>query len=73
MADPEDPAKAGEDRLERGVEGEEDRFYTRSDPRSSSSLPPDPGTTPAELEETDAAGLAPEAAEGDAPPPARRP
>ena len=54
MTGPEDP----EPSLERDVEGEEERFYTRADPSSPAALPPDPGTTPAELEETDAAGLA---------------
>jgi hypothetical protein len=52
--------EAVENRIERGVEGEEERFYTQSDPRFTPPLPPDPGTTPAELEETDAAGLAPD-------------
>jgi len=48
----------GDDTADRGdereVEGAEDRFYTRNDPNLPASLPPDPGTTPAELEEPDA-------------------
>jgi hypothetical protein len=69
MADPQDP-EADE---ERGVEGEEERFYTRSDPRGAASLPPDPGTTPAELEEADAAGPAPQSDSDASPPRTRRP
>lgn len=67
MADPKEPEPADE----RGVEGEEERFYTRSDPRGAASLPPDPGTTPAELEEADADGPAREP--DPAAPPPRRP
>ncbi len=65
MTDPADlPADAANraPSIERGVEGEEERFYSRSEPGSAAPLPPDPGTTPAELEpaeldeETGAAG-----------------
>ncbi|HET7177275.1 MAG TPA: hypothetical protein VFI63_01160 [Solirubrobacterales bacterium] len=68
-----DDPKGPEPDDERGVEGEEERFYTRSDPRGTVSLPPDPGTTPAELEETDAAGLAPEPDPAAGAPRSRRP
>jgi hypothetical protein len=48
--DTRNPAPRGE----RDVEDAEDRFYTRTDPNLGGPLPPDPGTTPAELEESDA-------------------
>lgn len=69
MADPPEPEPADE----REVEGEEEHFYKRSDPLGAVSLPPDPGTTPAELEETESAGVAGRDGEPDPAPRTRRP
>jgi hypothetical protein len=61
-AGPEGRSGARIQREVRSVEDGEDRFYARPDPNVAVPFPPDPGTTPAELEETDAAGLAPDPA-----------